>query len=294
MTPEPIRTLDIDSWTPSLGEAASAALSRDLEQGGVLFMPRLDFELLASEERFLSERWGSGAAKNISVRAGAGEVRGAHGDADELAALHAMVTRYARSADTLLDGMFPRYAPHRRPGSTSFRPARIEGRWSSWRRDDTRMHIDSFPSNPVQGRRILRVFSNVHPEGVARDWLIGEPFAQFARRFVPRARRALPGASAALAALGITKSRRSAYDHLMLQLHDFAKGDADFQRDAPRLEFAFPAGSSWVAFSDQVVHAATAGQFAFEQTSYLSIEGLADRASSPLAVLERLTGRVLV
>jgi hypothetical protein len=156
------------------------------------------------------------------------------------------------------------------------------------------MHIDSFPSNPVQGRRILRVFSNIHPVDGARTWLIGEPFEQFAKRFLPRTHRPLPGTSLALSALGVTKSRRSAYDHLMLQLHDLAKGDAEFQRDAPRLEFAFPAGSTWVAFSDQVVHAATTGQFALEQTSYVSIDALMDHDSSPLAVLEQLTGRALV
>jgi hypothetical protein len=145
----------------------------------------------------------------------------------------------------------------------------------------------------MRGRSILRVFANIHPEGATRDWLIGEPFAKFARRFAPLAKRPIPGASAALHALGITKSRRSDYDHLMLQLHDLAKGDQDFQRNSPRLEFGFPAGTTWVVFSDQVVHAATAGQFLLEQTSYIPVEGFMDRTACPLAVLEEITGRAL-
>ena len=79
----------------------------------------------------------------------------------------------------------------------------------------------------------------------------------------------------------------------MLQLHDLAKGDEEFQRAAPRLHFDFPAGATWIAFSDQVVHAATAGQFALEQTSYVDVDAMLDRAAAPLAVLESLTGRSL-
>ena len=79
----------------------------------------------------------------------------------------------------------------------------------------------------------------------------------------------------------------------MLQLHDAAKSDLEYQRSAPRLEVGFPAGSTWIVFTDEVVHAATAGQFAFEQTLYLDVEGMRDRSASPLAVLEDLTGRRL-
>ena len=35
----------------------------------------------------------------------------------------------------------------------------------TWRKDDTRLHVDSFPATPSGGRRILRVFSNVNPDG---------------------------------------------------------------------------------------------------------------------------------
>lgn len=293
MTTARIEPHPIDTWTPSPGEAEREALCRALEQGSVLHFPRLAFEILPAERRFLTDAWATESNKNISLRAGAAAVRGAQGDPVDLEVLRDMMARYAQSAGRLLDSLFPRYAASRRPGATSFRPCSIEGRGLGWRRDDTRMHVDSFPSNPVQGRRILRVFSNVHPEGVPRSWLVGETFPLFARRFVARTRAPLPGSSALLRSLGITKSRRSRYDHLMLQLHDLAKGDEEFQRDAPRLHFDFPAGTTWIAFSDQVVHAATAGQFALEQTSYVDVDAMLDRASSPLAVLESLTGRSL-
>jgi hypothetical protein len=294
MTTAHIQSKPIDSWTPSPGESEREALCRSLENGDVLFFPRLAFEILPGERRFLTDAWATESNKNISLRPGAGEVRGAQGAPEDLAALREMMARYARSASQLLDGLFPRYAAHRRPGGTSFRPCKIEGRGLGWRRDDTRMHVDSFPSNPVQGKRILRVFSNVHPAGGTRNWVVGETFPLFARRFVADAKAPLPGASLLLSGLGITKSRRSHYDHLMLQLHDLAKADAKFQRESPREEFAFPAGATWIAYTDQVVHSATSGQFALEQTSYVESAALQDRATSPLAVLEGLTRRSLV
>ena len=48
---------------------------------------------------------------------------------------------------------------------TSFRPGAIETRALSPRKDDKRLHVDAFPSSPVQGRRIFRVFTNAHPAG---------------------------------------------------------------------------------------------------------------------------------
>ena len=95
-------------------------------------------------------------------------------------------------------------------------------------------------------------------------------------------------------ALGITKSLRSEYDHLMLQLHDLAKADPDYQRDAPQRAIAFMPGTSWICFSDQVMHAAMSGQYLLEQTYRLPLAAMASPEASPLSVLESLSGRRLV
>ena len=94
--------------------------------------------------------------------------------------------------------------------------------------------------------------------------------------------------------LGLTKGPRSAYDHLMLGLHDAAKEDTAYQSDVAATPLEFPAGSSWMVYTDQVPHAALAGRWAFEQTFHLAPAAMADPAQAPLAVLERLTGRALV
>jgi hypothetical protein len=167
------------------------------------------------------------------------------------------------------------------------------GRNVSWRKDDSRLHLDAFPSRPTHGERILRVFSNVNP-AQDRVWRVGESFEAVARTFLPRIRDPLPGSAAVLAALRITKSPRSAYDHLMLNLHDRAKEDLAYQRDCAQEVVHFAPGATWLCFSDQVMHAAMSGQYLLEQTIHLPVTALYDSAKAPLAILERLTGRTLV
>jgi len=265
----------------------------ELERGLVVLTQAMAFELLPAERRFLSPAWASQAAKNVNLRPGAKIARGASGAESDLAALGAMMSRYADAAEALLDKVAARYSAGRTRGNTSFRPIAISDSPRSWRSDDRRLHADSFTSNPVRGRRILRVFTNVHPGGEPREWQVGEPFPDYARRFFPRVKPPLPGAARVLAALGITKSRRSDYDHYMLGMHDAAKADLQYQRDTPRETLMFAPGDTWIVFTDQVVHAAMRGQYALEQTFYVDVDRMEDRGSSPLAVLEGLAGRSL-
>ena len=160
-------------------------------------------------------------------------------------------------------------------------------------RCDRRVHIDAFPSNPMQGTRLLRVFSNVNPNGEPRRWRVGEPFEAHAQHFLPGIAQPLPGSSRLLRQLRVTKRRRTEYDHVMLQLHDRAKADAEFQRASPQAAVNFAAGTTWVVYSDQVPHAVLGGQHMLEQTFYIDVEQLQRPETSPLRTLERLLGRAL-
>ncbi len=124
-------------------------------------------------------------------------------------------------------------------------------------------------------------------------WRIGEPFEDLGQRMLPRLSRPWPGAAWFMATVGITKSRRTEYDHLMLGLHDEMKRDTDYQRDCPQIRFDFPPGSTWLCFSDQTSHAAMSGQYMLEQTFHLPMSSMYLPELSPLRVLERLTGRKL-
>jgi hypothetical protein len=204
-----------------------------------------------------------------------------------------MMARFADSAHRLLADLLPGYAGSLERARTSFRPAEIEGRAYSPRHDDRLLHVDAFPTRPMHGRRILRLFSNIAPDGKPREWRVGEEFASFARTFHGRVRPPVPGTAAVQALLGLTKGRRSAYDHLMLGLHDVGKLDSAWQQTGPKAAVSFPAGCTWACFTDQVLHAALSGHCALEQTFHLPIAAMAHPERSPLRVLESLPGRAL-
>lgn len=282
--------LDLTDWrVPAPNEAWIEAL----EAGKVLCFPRLGFEFQPHERAFLDPKLLSPDVRNISLD-GNGKLKGVVGDEKVQQDVAAMIGRFRQQARALIDGLLPAYGPHLRMAPTSFRPAQVETRVQSWRADDRRLHVDSFPSRPNYGERILRVFTNVNPEGAPRVWRVGEPFEDVARRFLPRAKPYSRWQAKVLQALHVTKSFRSEYDHLMLQLHDGMKSDLDYQRDATQETVPFPAGSVWVCFSDQTSHAVMSGQFMMEQTLHLPADSQYNPGASPLAILSRLTGRVLV
>lgn len=285
---------ELAAWNPRPDEARSQRLAAELESGKLLFFPNLGFDLEAGEQYLLDPRWSDGRAKNLSFDPATGVLKGAAGNRVDLEALATMIGRFHRQAMSLVLGLFPAYGPRLRIAPASFRPMPVEGRATSWRKDDSRLHVDAFPSRPNHGERILRVFSNVNPRGLPRVWRVGEPFETLAARLLPTIPPQRPHSATLLHALRITKSRRSDYDHTMLQLHDRMKADLDYQRNAPQETVPFPPGSSWICFSDQTSHAAMSGQFLFEQTLHLPVAALYEPERSPLRVLERLVGHALV
>lgn len=285
--------LPVAHWDQPCSPEQQRTALQGLEDGAVLVLPGLGFSLTDAEQPFLADSLPA-TAKNISLNPATGVVGGIRADDSDVGRLRTMLARYAQASQALLGHLLPGYVPAIRRGRTSFRPTEVAGRSTSWRQDDTRLHVDSFPSTPMRGERILRVFTNVHPGGRCRTWRLGEPFEAVARRYLPTLQRPLWGSSAALELLGITKGRRSDYDHTMLQLHDRMKADAAYQAQAPQSTAEFAPGSTWLVYTDAVSHAAMAGQHAFEQTFYLPVADMADAAKSPLRVLERLLRRKLV
>jgi hypothetical protein len=264
-----------------------------LEDGHVLCLSTAGFALAAAERPLLSSAV-LARGKNVSFDPATGAVGGSALEGEAGGRLRGMLARFSDEARELVGRTCPAYRERLTRGRTSFRPVEVAGRVSSWRQDDTRLHIDSFPASPVRGQRILRVFANVNPEGRPRVWRIGEDFESVGRRFAERLRMPPPGAALLLRALGITKSRRSAYDAMMLQLHDLMKGDTTYQAGAPQTTVDFAPGSTWMAFTDQVSHAAMSGQYQLEQTFLLPVEAMGAPDTSPLRVLERLLKRSLI
>lgn len=285
--------LDASSWQWAPAEGAVGAALDVLERGGIVVLPRLDFPVDGEERRVLFEAGVALTAKNLSFDPLSGRLKGGDLSGDAAAHLRNLLERYARLSMALVKNLLPRYANALVQGKASYRPADASNRSVSWRKDDRRLHVDAFPSNPVHGKRMLRVFTNINPHGTARVWRVGEPFEAVAARFAPRVPRPVPGSSALLSWLGVTKSRRTDYDHLMLHIHDRMKADDTYQQSAVHATLAFPAGATWIVQTDAVSHAAMSGQYLLERTFLLPVDGMREPALSPLKILEGICGRTL-
>ena len=262
-----------------------------LERGQVVVFPHLPFAMSNAETRFLDPAI-LARAKNVSLDPATGALSGSSLEGEDKHALQRMVARYAAWARALMATVAPAYAPRLEQRRTSFRPGPVDERVLSPRKDDRRLHVDAFPANPVQGRRILRVFTNVNTGGQGRDWQVGaQDFEAFATSFRARIN---PAVKRVQTLLQPPKGHRTDYDLAMLQLHDKAKLDEAWQAGVGKIDVTFPAGSSWIVYTDSVLHAALKGQHAFEQTFYLPLAAMREPERSPQRVLERLMGRCLI
>lgn len=290
-----LQTLMIREWGEHFPDSTQEQAINSLENGQILFFPRLPFELTPLEMHFLSPEYVDPQAKNIGYAPDQKKLWGVRGLTDqEHDQLKKMLDRFSSASFSLIQSLLPRYAAQLTVGRTSLRPVQVCNRKSSYRKDDKRLHVDAFPSAPNQGKRILRVFCNINPHGEDRVWRVGEPFEEVAKRFLPKINKPIPGAAAILRMLKITKSYRTAYDHYMLRMHNCMKADEKYQVHATQQEVRFPPGSTWIVQTDHVSHAAMAGQHLLEQTFYLPVKAMLDESRSPLHILEKLLEKPLI
>jgi hypothetical protein len=289
-----LETLDLFSLKSMTEDTQEKQAVRALENGKVLFFPTLPFILNPNEQKYLSPDILSPKSKNISYDSKVGRLGGTICEGEAKDELTQMLHRFAMESRKLVDLLIPSYTPHLLQGRTSFRPAQISGRVYSNLKNDTLLHVDSFPATPVKGKRILRVFSNVNPHNEPRVWKIGEPFTDIVKKMVPRINPPFPGLALLLKWFKITKDYRTLYDHYMLKIHNMMKLDPEYQKSAPQQEIHFPSGSTWIVFTDQAPHAALAGQYVLEHTLYIPSDKLYNPETSPLSVLEKFLHRSLI
>ncbi|HEY1426914.1 MAG TPA: Kdo hydroxylase family protein [Caulobacteraceae bacterium] len=306
---DPLARSDMERMTAGCGEAsdprhtdvavagrpAGEDLRPLLERDGVLILQTEPFTLSSADFGLIEGQASDGRSKNWSFNPRTGDLDGVVGGGEAMTQLREIMARYVAWSKDLIADFFPAYLKNLELGRTSLRTRSVQEEPPlSRRKDDRSLHLDAFTSQPVAGRRILRVFSNIDPTGAGREWAIADGgFEDFAERFRHRTRRLRPGEARILEMLSLTKCRRTDYDQIMLGMHDAAKRDRSYQATAPRRFVSFPGGATWLAFTDQTPHAAVSGQCALEQTFYVPVEQLADPARSPLRILERLWGAPL-
>ena len=277
----------IQDWQQNLTSSDQNELTDQLEQGKVLWMSALEFRLSENEKTFLSPDIIQPKRKNISFDRRSGHTKGINASrAKDTEALTAMMNRFANQATTLVKTLFPNYTNALEVGRTSFRPIEIKLREPlSPRKDDRLLHVDSFASTPTGGKRILRLFSNINPNGVPRCWRLGEDFKNVVDTFIPKIAKPVPFSRTLKQLFKITRSYQSLYDHYMLNLHHTMKADSTYQAKFNKI-YDMPAKTTWITYTDRVSHAATSGQYLLEQTFYLPVAAMQSPSESPLKILE--------
>jgi hypothetical protein len=287
-----LHTFSTQKWDEHFPDSDQQQAIQSLENGRIIHFPQLAFTLTPEEQQFLSPDFADPHSKNISYHAN--KLWGMQHVSDQQhQQLKSLLSRFSHYSFDLIKGILPHYAQQLIIARTSYRPVEINGRVTSFRKDDKRLHIDAFPSAPNQGKRILRVFCNINPYNENRVWRVGEAFDKVAERFLPQAGKPIPCSASLLRLLKITKSYRTPYDHYMLQMHNKMKADDDYQQKVEQQEILFPAGSTWIVQTDDVSHAAMRGQYVLEQTFYLPVKAMKDESRSPLRILEKMLGEKL-
>ena len=277
-----------------------------LEAGEILYFPETPIALEAEAIAFLlgQQQTSSSLHKNIAYKPATDTLSGldTKGGAVEQR-LRGVMRGYSEAVAGFLGGFLAPYAGGMRRDYASFRPQEERNRDLPLRRRNDLLHTDAFPTRPTGGARILRFFNNIHPERT-RDWVVSSAFRELVPRYAPEEIAPKPDSSLGRSVKGMARSlglgaalpgvKRTPYDDFMMRFHNFLKESEQFQREAVKESFAFPAGSSWMVFTDTVPHAVLAGQYALEQTFLVDRAAQVAPEHAPLTVLEQIAGAALV
>ena len=272
---------------PEIGEA--------LEADEVVAFDTCPFPLPTPEDReFLPRQRVAAGWKNVAWDPGRERLLGLRAPSEaDAARVRGLLSRFSEEATRWLAGVLPRHAASWQPDQATLRPLdEADRRLPRSARNDL-LHVDAFPGRPSRGRRILRLFVNLHPAH-DRVWVTSMPASDLIARHADRL--GLPGRTRWIDRWRLllpAPPGRTPYDACMLRLHDRLKADRELQETAPRRTWRFAPGSAWLAFTDGVSHAVVSGALAMEHSWFVPLHALAQPDRSPAATLARLAGRPL-
>ncbi len=295
-----------DEW---LNEKNRFRFAADLEAGDILFFPTVPFAFPQDEIDFLlaQKQGASKSRKNIAYKPQSGKISNHDtSDKETAARMLEVLSNYSNRAVDFLSLLLPVYAKDWKLDYASFRPFQEKGRNLRLRARNDLLHVDSFPTRPLHGSRILRFFTNINPVE-SRRWITSDPFEELIKQFGGEGGVPFPNSyensmkdrfsrklKQLMCKAGIKVPMRSPYDVFMLNMHNFLKENEEFQKNCPKDHWEFPPNSCWAVFTDQVSHAAMSGQYAIEQTLIIPQKTLVFPEKAPISVLEHMTSRNMV
>ncbi len=93
---------------------------------------------------------------------------------------------YSLQVTEFINRFLAPYANHLSLDFASFRPLEEKQRDLPLHKRNDLLHVDSFPTRPTRGGRILRVFTNINPFE-ARVWNVADRFDALAEQFAAEA-----------------------------------------------------------------------------------------------------------
>lgn len=277
----------------------SASVAARLERGELISLSSCPFAIPEGDDRtFLFEQRLDGTGpKHIGYDRRRcrtyGFVPAGGAQADRL---QYVLGQTAEHATGWLDEFLPWYAGAAELEYVAFHPEEEATRKLGTLERNDLLHVD-VPSDESRGRRLLRLYVNLHPTD-ARVWQTSLAFAELLERY--GAEVGLPGAAETnwwrplrlglrrLWQAGRTPS--APFEGFMLRLHDFLKQHDGFQERAPKKCRQLGAGAAWLVFTDGVAHAELRGRFVLEFAFLVQRHALACPELSPYAQFEGACG----
>ena len=208
--------------------------------------------------------------------------------------LRGVLERTGNEATRWLTDLIPRYAGACELDYVAFHPDEEATRTRRLLDRNDLLHVDASRTGPTNGRRLLRLFVNLHPTD-ARVWQTSLHFAELFERY--KGRLGLPAAAVGkwwrplsqglLRLLQPARAPASPYDEFMQRLHDAVKRHDSLQEGARKKCWHFAPESAWLVFTDGVAHAELRGRFVLEIAYYISRDGLACPELAPSALFQR-------
>ena len=153
--------------TERFGAEASGLEYRGLEAGDILYFPTSP-PLLRDEDRafLVTQKQVDGSYhKNVSYRPLEDRLKGVdQDDTAQRARVHEIMRGYSQRAIGFMGTFLKRYAANWKIDFASYRPIEESGRQVAVHSRNDLLHFDSFPTRPSHGDRLLRIFTNIHPE----------------------------------------------------------------------------------------------------------------------------------